>query len=178
MTSQPLHPLVVGYYLKFLAGVPASHARERLTLLSADDGSPRSLTEKILERPRLIERIRAPSRTPPAPTPVFNSTPLERRLAVLLDLPMNGMDPRLAHLGSKSGSRKVFRAASVELPAGFEDLRTREDVERALLELRRIRPNLRRAVLKLNEGFSGEGNAVFGTRTARGARRFTMRSSG
>jgi PGM1 C-terminal domain len=162
VTSQPLHPLVVDYYLEFLAGVPASHARDRLTLLSANDSSPRSLTEKILERPRLIERIRAaipdPSR---AYLTVFNSTPLERRLAVLLDLPMNGMDPRLAHLGSKSGSRKVFRAAGVELPDGFEDLHTREDVERALLELRRIRPKLRRAVLKLNEGFSGEGNAVF-----------------
>jgi PGM1 C-terminal domain len=49
----------------------------------------------------------------------------------------------------------------VDLPAGIEDLHTREDVERALVELRRMRPALRRAVLKLNEGFSGEGNAVF-----------------
>lgn len=162
VTSQPLHPLVLEYYLQFLAGVSASHARGRLTLLSANDSSSRSLTEKILERPRLIERIRAgipdPSR---AYLTVFNSTPLERRLAVLLGIPMNGMDPRLAHLGSKSGGRKVFRSAGVDLPAGIEDLRTREDVERALVELRRMRPALRRAVLKLNEGFSGEGNAVF-----------------
>jgi len=33
-------------------------------------------------------------------------------------------------------------------------------VERALAELRRLRPGLRRAVVKLNEGFSGEGNAL------------------
>jgi hypothetical protein len=162
VTSQPVHPLVLEYYLQFLAGVSASHARDRLTLLSANDGSPRSLTEKILERPRLIERIRAaildPSR---AYLTVFNSTPLERRLAVLLGLPMNGIDPQLAHLGSKSGSRKIFRSAGVELPAGIEDLHTREDVERALVELRRMRPGLRAVVLKLNEGFSGEGNAVF-----------------
>src|SRR5450432_1194067 len=59
VTSQPLHPLVLAYYLQFLAGVSASHARGRLTLLSANDSSSRSLTEKILERPRLIERIRA-----------------------------------------------------------------------------------------------------------------------
>ena len=59
VTSQPVHPIILEYYLQFLAGIPASHARARLTLLCADDASPRSLTEKILERPRLIERIRA-----------------------------------------------------------------------------------------------------------------------
>ena len=59
VTSQPVHPIILEYYLQFLAGIPASHARARLTLLCAYDASPRSLTEKILERPRLIERIRA-----------------------------------------------------------------------------------------------------------------------
>ena len=162
VTSQPVHTLVLEYYLQFLAGVPASHARARLTLLSANDASARPLTEKILARPRLIQRIRAGIRDPSrAYLSVFNSTPLERRLAVLLGIPMNGIDPRLAHLGSKSGSRRVFRSAEVDLPAGFEDLHTREDVENALTELRRLRPGLKRAVLKLNEGFSGEGNAVF-----------------
>ena len=123
VTSQPVHPLILEYYFQLLVGIPASHARARLTLLCAHDASPRSLTEKILERPRLIERIRAgipdPSR---AYLTVFNSTPLERQLAVLLGIPLNGVDPSLSHLGTKSGSRKVFREAGVPLPAGFEDL--------------------------------------------------------
>ena len=59
VTSQPVHPLILDYYLHLLAGVPASHARARLTMLCAYDSSPRPLTQKILERPRLIERIRA-----------------------------------------------------------------------------------------------------------------------
>ncbi len=59
VTSQPVHPLILDYYLHLLAGVPASHARARLTMLSTYDASPRSLTQKILERPRLIERIRS-----------------------------------------------------------------------------------------------------------------------
>src|SRR6266436_7917264 len=59
VTSQAVHPIILEYFLQFLAGIPASHARSRLTLLCADDASPRSLTEKILERPRLIKRIRA-----------------------------------------------------------------------------------------------------------------------
>ena len=161
VTSEPVHPMILEYYFQFLAGIPASHARQRLTLLCAHDGSARSLTEKVLERPRLIERIRAGIQdSGRAYLTVFNSTPLERKLAVLLGIPLNGVDPKLAHLGTKSGSRKVFREAEVELPLGSEDLRTEHEVENALVELRQARPGLRRAVVKLNDSFSGEGNAI------------------
>src|SRR5260370_2081928 len=83
VTSQAVHPIILEYYLQFLAGIPASHARGRLTLLCADDASPRSLTQKILERPRLIERL-PPATVHPARAHLtgFNSTPLERKLAV------------------------------------------------------------------------------------------------
>ena len=162
VTSQPIHPIILEYYLQFLAGIPASHARSRLTLLCADDASPRSLTEKILERPRLIERIRAGIMDPQkAYLTVFNSTPHERKLAVLLGIPLNGCDPQLASLGTKSGSRKAFREAEVPLPEGFEDLHTLHEISDALVELRARRPGIRRAVVKLDESFSGEGNALF-----------------
>jgi PGM1 C-terminal domain len=162
VTSQPVHPMILEYYFQFLAGVPASHARARLTLLCAHDSSARSLSEKILARPRLIERIRAGIQDRErAYLTVFNSTPLERKLAVLLGIPLNGVDPRLIHLGTKSGSRRVFREAGVDLPEGLEDLNSEADVESALCELRARRPNIRRAVVKLNESFSGEGNALF-----------------
>jgi hypothetical protein len=162
VTSQPVHPLILEYYFQFLAGIPASHARSRLTLLCAHDSSPRSLTEKILERPRLIQRIRyGIADASRAYMTVFNSTPLERKLAVLLGIPLNGVDPALCHLGTKSGSRKVFREAGVALPEGSEDLRSEDDLVDALEDLRRRRPRIRRAVVKLDESFSGEGNAIF-----------------
>ncbi len=188
VTSQPVHPLVLEYYFQLLVGIPASHARGRLTLLCAHDASPRSLTEKILERPRLIERIRAgiPDRSRAYLT-VFNSTPLERRLAVLLGIPLNGVDPALIAFGTKSGSRKVFREAGVACPEGHEDLRDDADLEAALVALKSRNPALRKAVVKLNDSFSGEGNAIFrypGTRrptrprSARGSRRSSSRSAG
>jgi hypothetical protein len=161
VTSLPLHPLVLEYYLQLLVGVTASHARARLTLLCAYDASPKPLTQKILERPRLIERIRAsvPDREQAYLT-TFNSTPLERRLAVLLGIPLNGADPDLVHLGSKSGSRRIFREAGVELPAGVEGVRTESDVLAALNELKRREPGLDGALIKLDQSFSGEGNAL------------------
>ncbi len=161
VTSQPVHPLILEYYLQLLVGVPASHARTRLTMLCAYDASPRSLTEKILERPRLVERIRWAIRDPSsAYLTVFNATPLERKLAVLLGIPLNGADPALSHLGTKTGSRRIFREAGVDFPAGFEDLRDEQDTVDGILRLKSERPSLRCAVVKLNESFSGEGNAL------------------
>ena len=39
LTSTPLAPSIVDYYLHLLSGVPTAHARARLTLLSANDAS-------------------------------------------------------------------------------------------------------------------------------------------
>jgi PGM1 C-terminal domain len=161
VTSQPVHPLILDYYLTLLMGIPASHARTRVTMLCAHDSSPRPLTQKILERPRLLQRIRQAIQDPSqAYLTVFNSTPLERKLAVLLGIPLNGLDPKLQYLGTKSGSRKIFREAGVEMATGFEDVNTEGDVVDALRELRRCKPVARRAIIKLNESFSGEGNAL------------------
>jgi hypothetical protein len=53
LTSQPLHPSVIDYYLQLLPGIPFSHARDRLLLLSTYDSSLSPLSQKILDRPRL-----------------------------------------------------------------------------------------------------------------------------
>ncbi len=162
LTSQPVHPTVIDYYLHLLPGVPVSHARRRLTMLSCHDASPRPLTEKILERPRLLRRLReAFAGGVNAHMTCFNATALERRLALELGLPLYAPDPALAHLGTKSGSRDVFRKAGIAMPDGFEHLRDEDDIVEALAALKRRHPALRRAVVKLNEGFSGEGNALF-----------------
>jgi hypothetical protein len=162
VTSQPIATAIVDYFLHLLPGVPLRHARARLTLLSCHDASDEPLTKKILERPRLIERIRAAIADPAAAhLTCFNSTALERSLAVRLDIPLYGNDPELNYLGTKSGSREVFREAEVPLPDGFEHLRDAEDIMDAVVELKRREPGLRRVAIKLDEGFSGEGNAVF-----------------
>ena len=162
VTSQPVHPDVVDYYLQLLENVPASHARRRLHMLSVFDSSPRPLSEKILERPHLLARLRKYIGDPErAYLTCYNATLLERRLAISLGIPLNGLDPDLLRFGTKSGNRKVFAEAGVNYPAGFEDLHSEDDIVRALVELRKQRPRIHRAVIKLNEGFGGEGNAVF-----------------
>jgi hypothetical protein len=47
------------------------------------------------------------------------------------------------------------------LPPGFEDQFSTADILNALAELKKKDPLLRKAVIKLNDGFSGEGNGIF-----------------
>ncbi|MCA9572620.1 MAG: hypothetical protein KC656_32490, partial [Myxococcales bacterium] len=90
VTSQQLDPVVVDYYLALLPGVPTSHARSRLVMLHCNDRSNLPLTQKILERPRLMARIRREVRdVEKAHMVCFNSSDLERSLAVRLGLPLN-----------------------------------------------------------------------------------------
>ncbi|MDH3451298.1 MAG: peptide ligase PGM1-related protein [Gammaproteobacteria bacterium] len=163
VTSMPVDPAIVDYYLHLLPGIPGIHARKRLTMLSCHDGSTRqTLTEKLLARPRLLAHLRDAIGDPQlAHMSCFNATASERTLAVRLDIPIFANDPALEHLGSKSGSRHVFRAAGVAMPDGCEDLRDMEDVVEGLVQLRRNETALRRATVKLEYGTSGEGNALF-----------------
>jgi hypothetical protein len=162
VTSVPIDNVIIDYYLHLLPGITGIHARQRLTMLSCYDASSKPLTKKILERPRLIQRIKQNINDyDSAHLTCFNITSLEKTLAVQLGIPLFGTNPDLFYEGTKSGSRKIFKAAGVGLPDGFEDLKTRQDVVRALATLKRNKPGLRKAVVKMNEGFSGEGNAIF-----------------
>src|SRR5215217_5535324 len=156
VTSMPVDPIIIDYYLHLLPGVTRYHAEQRLTLLSCYDASSKPLTQKILERPRLMERIKKSIRhAKDTHLSFFNVTSLERTLAIKLDLPIFGCDPDLFELGNKSNGRKIFRECGLLLPDGFEDLYSEEDVAKALFHLKQKQPSLRRAVAKLNDGFSG-----------------------
>ncbi len=162
VTSQPVDPTIIDYYLHLLPGIPVSHARKRLVMLSCHDSSPKSLTEKILDRPRLIQRIQTEvDASSAAHMTCFNATFHERALSLRLNIPLYAANPSLAWLGSKSGSREVFKEAGIRVPAGYENLRDEQDLIEGLVQLKSECPDLRKAVVKLNEGFSGEGNAIF-----------------
>ena len=161
VTSQTILPSVIDYYLALLPGVIPSHARQRLFLISPLDGSVRPLSDKLLDRPRLIERIRSlimdPDRAHLVP---FNTTNREKELALRLGIPMYGADPKFFPLGTKSGCRKIFIEENVPHPQGVENLGSKEDLIDAIIRMRAKRPSIKQVLAKLNEGVSGEGNAV------------------
>ncbi|MBN1565390.1 MAG: hypothetical protein JXA10_16205 [Anaerolineae bacterium] len=165
VTSQPIQPDIIEYYLNLLPGVVLSNARKRLYLVSPEDGSPDSLTEKLLARPALIQHIRDlipdPNQTHIVP---FLTTDLERELAVKLGIPMYAADPRFFAFGTKSGCRRVFAEENVQHPLGVENLYSVDALSAAIADMRAQHhaqgQTLDRVVIKLNEGVSGLGNAL------------------
>ncbi|NJN03725.1 MAG: carboxylate-amine ligase [Leptolyngbyaceae cyanobacterium RM1_1_2] len=160
VTSQPLHPSIIDYYLELLPGIPSSHARNRLRLFSTYDASQKPLTQKILERPRLVERIRQSLNIEHAYMTCYNSTELEKRLSLELNIPLLAVDPDLLYWGTKSGSRQIFADCGLPHPDGSQLVHNRHDLAAVSAELWERQPHLQRLVIKLNEGFSGEGNAL------------------
>ncbi len=162
VTSTPIDPVIIDYYLHLLPGISGYHARQRLTLLSCYDSSSKPLTEKLLERPRLLRRIEeAIPSGHMAHIACFNVSPLEAQLALRLQIPVYGCDPDLFALGNKSNSRKLFRRLGLKIPDGYEDVYTETGIAEALMALKLKYPELKRAVVKMNDGFSGEGNGIF-----------------
>src|SRR3954467_13866034 len=161
VTSRTILPSIIDYYLDLLPGVIPSHARQRLFLPSPMDGSVRPLSEKLLERPRLIEHIRSliidPDRAHLVP---FNTTNREKKLALRLGIPMYGADPKFFPLGTKSGCRKIFMDEDVPHPLGREDIGSKLELIDAIAWMRSKKPAIKQVMVKLNEGVSGEGNAV------------------
>jgi hypothetical protein len=160
VTSQPLPPIVIDYYLQLLPGIPFSHARDRLLLLPIYDQSAKSLSQKLLDRPRLLERIRRSLRPNCSYMICFNSTELERELSLQLGIPLLAANPDLLYWGTKSGSREAFADCAIPHPEGSLLMQTSEDLMKAAADLWSRQPHLKRMVVKLNQGFSGEGNAL------------------
>src|SRR5262249_34968886 len=104
VTSQAIHPSTIEYYLDLLPAVIPSHAMRRLTLLSPYDDSSRPLSLKLLERPRLLKRIESHIIDKDrAHLVCYNTTFLERNLALRLGIPLYGADPKHLSFGTKTG---------------------------------------------------------------------------
>lgn len=164
ITALPLCPIVIDYYLQLLPGIPFSHARDRLLLISTYDSSLKPLTQKILERPRLVQKIRRALRPNKSYMVCYNSTDLEQQLSLKLGIPLLAASPEVLTWGSKSGSRQIFAEAGIPHPDGGYTVRNVDDLVEELWQLWHRQPALKRIVVKLNEGFSGEGNAILDLR--------------
>ncbi len=161
VTSQTILPSTIDYYLGLLPGVIPRHARARLFLVAPEDRSPRPLSLKLLERPALLEQIRSliPDSENAHIVP-YNTTALERDLALRLGIPIYAADPKFYDYGTKSGCRRLFSEEGVKHPFGIEDLHSVQDIADAIQRMRSERPGLVEVFVKLNEGISGEGNAA------------------
>lgn len=159
LTSCEVEDEVIDYYLRSLPD--PGGARKRLKLASLGDPTPRALTAKLLETPGAVasvkDRVSHPER---ACITSFNVTPLEARFADQVGVALYGCRPDLAPLGSKSGGRRIAKRAGVPVLEGTEDIFSIEEMGSAIEELRTHTRGAEAVVMKLNNGFSGQGNAI------------------
>jgi hypothetical protein len=142
-------------------GLESADARRRLSLVSLVDGTMQPLSAKLLSRPHSLDRIRRHVVDPKLAVIVpFVVTHLEVQLALALGLPIYGSHPRLSAFGSKAGARELFREEAVPHPHGVDDVRDQRDLVDAIRSLRELQPGLSGVIVKLNDGFGGNGNAL------------------
>ena len=160
VTSQPIHPRVLDYYFGLVPELDTPDARARFAPVSLVDGRNEPLSRKLLARPGALRRIRGLIGNPEIAFVLpFCMTEDEVKLAVALGLPIYGSDPVLNRLGTKRGSRRIFEDEGVQHPVGLE-VDSERDLPHALTVLRTRSPAARGAVLKLDKGVSGLGNAL------------------
>ena len=158
VSSLRVEPIVIDYYLSFLDDPEGAHSR--LTMVALDDDAPRALSEKLLDRTDVLAHLRRLVDGKDAYLLPFNVTAAERAVATSVGAPLYGPRPGLAYAGSKSGSRHIAMEAGVPVLPGREDLHSMQAVDDALRALIAEHPDHAAAVVKLNYGFSGQGNAV------------------
>jgi hypothetical protein len=166
VTSDRVSPDTVEYLLA-LAGVKPS---DRLGLFALDDSSRRPLAQKLLARPDVLDEVRRFTAGGDAWILPFDATAqADQDVGRALGVPVFGFGPRFAALGTKSGGRRLLRAAGLPVPAGEEDVHGVEEVRAAIRRLHASDPALREVVVKLDRGVTGDGNAVVPVADADGA---------
>ncbi len=160
VTTEPLEEATLALMAKQLS--LEDDALSRLhTYSPPGPGRTNWLSTTALEYPEFVADLRKNLRRRRTYMSIFASSPSEKELAIKLGIPLRGPDPDLQLFwGGKSGSRVAYRLADIDMPAGAEHLFSRKQIVRAIADVWDTNPSLSGIVLKLNQGSSGQGNAI------------------
>ena len=154
-------PEVLDYYLDLVPEERRASIRDRVTIVEVPaDGTARSVAARLAAQPERVAWLRAHLGERPAFIEPWNVTEHEVRLAVALDVPINGTAPGLRPLAFKSAGRRLFVAAGVPTPLGREDVRTTDEVIAAVRAIHAEHPGVPGVVIKHDDSGAGDGNVV------------------
>jgi hypothetical protein len=172
VTALPLDEAMIDHVLR--GRKDKAEIRKRIHFVSLDDNGTDFLSQKMLDPKHegklreirgLMDKIGAPTVLYP-----YMGGPYEWRIAAELGIPdsVYASHPTKFYWGSKSGGRKVARAAlerysgstkvKVMIADGVEDVYDLQTAARAIGELSERYPRDSNVAVKLNLGSSGEGN--------------------
>ncbi|HVY18459.1 MAG TPA: peptide ligase PGM1-related protein [Bauldia sp.] len=160
MSTEEPAPEVLDYYFSLFPPEKREAMRNQFVAITLPDHTARSVADKLLGRPDVMDKLRAAIDGVPAFIEPWNVTDHEVEVARQLQTPINGTAPELWPLGFKSEGRRIFRMAGVPIPFGREDVKTVDDVVDAIADIRRGRPNATGVVVKHDNSAAGDGNVV------------------
>lgn len=155
---------IIDYYASLFPAETRAEALSRFHVVEASDHTPRPIAAKLLDRPDVIAALRDRVSGRLAFIEPWNVTAHEVDVALALGVPINGTTPDLWPLGYKSAGRRLFAEAGVPMPLGTEDVKTVDDVLRAIATIRAEHPDASGVVIKHDDSGAGDGNAVIGLR--------------
>ena len=118
-----------------------------------------SLAAALLYSPRALRQIRRYVRGQTAYIVPGVVGPEDKTLALYLKIPLLAADPDAAAvLGSKSGSKRVFTAADVNIPAGAHDIYEEGELFVTIAKLIAAYPDVARWLVKLDDEWGGRGH--------------------
>ena len=160
LSSLPTPAEVVDGYLALAPPQARTTIEGNSALVSVGDAAPRPLAEKLLDSPHTLTELRRLIGDEIALIEAWNVGEAERDLALALQVPVNGTDPSLRGLATKSAGRRLFRNLGIPTPDGVEGVASAEQVVAAVTTLRKRDPALAGVVVKLDDSVAGDGNVV------------------
>lgn len=189
LSSLCVDPEVVSYYLSLL-NINPRECLPRLFMLSPNESVSKPLSKKILARPQLLRTIRdiALENATHVGLCGYTGSPASIELAETLGIRLLATrNVKSLHFGTKQGSKEIFNACNVPSAPGTpsnhdDDLLTQGDISKSQTrywtehcryirtpkdlsmgiarQIKNFNIKPKRWMIKLNQGFSGRGNAI------------------
>lgn len=160
LSSLPISNESIEHLLE-IANVSWEQIKSRVNFINLHNSDPhKSLSDKLINCEKVIMQVKEMIKNKNCYLIPFNTTDKEEYICKKLGLAMWGLHPKLTYLATKSGNKKVFKQAGVNFCEGICDIKSVKTLERKLKQLSSDYPMQYKFMLKLNNGVSGEGNAL------------------
>jgi len=164
--AAPLSDEVRDYYTKLLSVAGVANASQRFRFIVPENYDrlrrTHSLATVLLYSPRALKRIQTFVGDRPAYIVPNLVGADDVRVSMKLQIPLLGPEDRIsATFSSKSGCKRLFAAAQVNMPPAAYDIYSEEDCFLALTRLVIRYPLVRRWLFKLDDEFGGRGHVCF-----------------
>lgn len=166
VTSKNFNTKLFDYYISLISNDPKEikSIKSRLKHIEVTKNyiKPISLTERLLNDEKALRTIKENIfNAKTAVLRCYYPSEIERKLALKLNMPLFGSKEKFDYVGTKSGSRKVFRLTGLNLIPGYSYLKSFPELRLAMAKLMKNHPYYKRLVIKLDQCASGRGNCIF-----------------